>query len=164
MTDVTTQDTTQQENKTTAPRRPIELEVNTLMRLMQEFSEVLEKENELLKAAKFTQIETLQDDKRKYVAEYKSKINELHSRKSEFAAIDHSLAENLIVRRTAFVQLLNSNLRALSSAKSSSRRLVQRIIDTARETVEDKTNYNAVGQMLRSNPQTATSIRFNEEL
>jgi len=154
---------TKQEN-TTQPRKPIEVEINELMHVMQNFSKVLLRENDLLIGAKFREIETLQNDKRHYVTEYKSKVNTLSKRKAEFTNVDTPLAEKLILARTEFVKLLNTNLQALSAAKTSSRRLVERIINTARDTVEKKTNYNGGGSMMRSNPQSATSVRYNQEL
>ena len=156
--------TAQAKTASTAPRRPIEVEVNEMIKLMHDLSLVLEQENELLHKAKFRQAENLQQDKRTYVDTYKSKIAALFERKDEFAALDETLAERLVVTRTSFLELLNKNLRILSNAKESSRRLVQRILDTARNTVESKPNYNAGGAMLASNPQSATSVRFNQEL
>ena len=146
------------------PRHPIEVEIHNLLHIMDGFSKLLEQENDLLDRAKFSSIEGLQNDKNHFVKEYKAKIQLLHDRKDEFAGIDDTLAETLIVKRTAFIKLLNKNLSTLAAAKNSSRRLAQRIIDTARDTIEKKANYNAIGAMMRSNPKTATSMSFNEEL
>jgi|GEM_PF-933240 Cu2+-containing amine oxidase len=159
-----TTDTLKTENKPAKPIASIEAEASDMIRLMNDFSEVLQKENDLLHKAKFREIETLQPDKRKYVEAYQSKIALLSQHKEQFAAMDKTLAEKLVLTRTEFVKILNKNLRALAAAKDSSRRLVQRILDTARDVAEDKTNYNATGAMLRSNPQSATSVRFNQEL
>lgn len=152
------------EKKPALTLESVEAEVHSMIQLMSDFSEVLEKESELLRAAKFHAIEPLQSDKRKYVQEYKNKIDLLSQHKEEFKALDQTLAEKLVLARTEFVKILNRNLQVLSAAKDSSRRIVQRILDTARDAVETKTNYNAAGAMMRSNPQTATSVQFNQEL
>lgn len=160
----TTQDKTDMTSKPVKPLASIEAEAQKMIQLMDDFSKVLEKENELLRSAKFREIETLQPAKRQYVETYKGKIEMLSQHKEQFATMDTKVAETLILARTEFTKILNSNLRALAAAKDSSRRLVQRILDTARDVVEEKTNYNAAGSMLRSNPQSATSVRFNQEL
>lgn len=148
----------------TAPRNPIEVEVNEMIKLMHDFSLVLEKENEFLRAARFSEIEKLQKQKHEYVASYKAKVAALFERKPEVASMDAGLAERLIVTRTDFIKLLSKNLKTLESAKDASRRLVSRVLDTAREKVEEKTNYNAAGAMMSSNVTSASSIGFNQEL
>lgn len=158
-----TQDMTQT-LQSTQPRNPIEVEVNEMIKLMHDFSLVLEKENEFLRAARFNDIEQLQDEKRSYVARYKAKVAALFERKPEVSRLDPSLAERLIVTRTDFIKLLAVNLRTLEGAKDASRRLVKRVLDTAKEKVEEKTNYNAAGAMMSSNVTSATSIGFNQEL
>ena len=166
-TDMMTTQNSEQAQKTAAantPRRPIEIEVNEMIKLMHDLSLLLEQENTLLHKAKFRQAEELQNDKRSRVEDYKAKLAALFERKDEFSSLDDTLAERLVVTRTNFLKLLNNNLRILSTAKESSRRLVQRILDTARETVETKPNYNANAGMMASNPQSATSVRFNQEL
>jgi len=148
----------------TSPRNPIEVDVNEMIKLMHDFSLVLERENEFLRDARYTEIESLQKEKHEYVASYKSKVAALFERKVEFASMDSNLAERLIVTRTEFIKLLSKNLRTLESAKDASRRLVSRILNTARENVEEKTNYNAAGAMMSSNVTSASSIGFNQEL
>ena len=164
MTDNTQTTDTTQTAAANSPRRPIEVEVNEMIKLMHDLSLVLEQENEFLHKAKFKQAEELQANKRTHVETYKAKLAALFERKDEFSALDETLAERLVVTRTNFLQLLNKNLRILSTAKESSRRLVQRILDTARNTVETKPNYCAAGSMQSSNPTSATSVRFNQEL
>ncbi|MGM0422277.1 MAG: hypothetical protein ACQEQL_04160 [Pseudomonadota bacterium] len=159
-----TTDSLTTEKKPTKPIASIEAEAADMIRLMNDFAEVLQKENELLNKAKFREIETLQPDKRKYVEAYQSKVELLSQHKAQFANMDKTLAEKLVLTRTEFIKTLNKNLRALAAAKDSSRRLVQRILDTARDVAENKTNYNATGTMLSSNPYSATSVGFNQEL
>lgn len=152
------------DTKPTGPKNPIEFEVNEMIKLMHDFSLVLEKENEFLRQARFTEIENMQKEKHSYVARYKEKVSALFARKTEVAALDESLAERLIITRTDFIKLLSKNLRTLETAKDASRRLVSRVLDTARNKVETKTNYNAAGAMMSSNVTSATSIGFNQEL
>lgn len=131
-----------------APKRPLAGEINDIMRLIEEFGSLLRRETEALKKADFAAVDTLQAPKRAMATQYQSLIVGLSSRKEEMRGLDMAAREKLVRARTQFTLILNDNLRALEAAKESTRRLVTRILDTARKAVvdEQQTNYSSRGQ------------------
>ncbi len=130
------------------PQGPIAGAALEMLRLIEDFGSLLLKETDALKKADFRLVELLQDDKRHFAKRYHAVVNLLSSRRDEVAKLDLGLQERLIKARTSFTIILNENLRALEAAKDSTRRLVDRILDTARKAVTDElqTNYSARGR------------------
>lgn len=119
-----------------------------MLRLIENFGNLLLKETDALKKADFRLVDLLQEDKRHYAKQYHAAVTSLSSRRAEVAALDLGLQERMIKARTNFTLILNDNLRALEASKDSARRLVDRILDTARKAVTDElqTNYSAKGR------------------
>lgn len=137
--------TTVTENKTETSLRGA---VTSMLKLIEDFGALLVKETEALKKADFRMVDLLQDDKRSLAREYQAHVTALASRRDEIAQMDMATRERLIKARTNFTIILNENLRALEASRSAARRLVDRILDTARKAVADEmqTNYSAKGR------------------
>ena len=118
-----------------------------MLTLIEEFGSLLVKETDALKKSDFRMVDLLQDDKRHLAKRYHAEVTALSERRAEMPGLDVSLQERLIKARTTFTVILNDNLRALEASRDSARRLVNRILDTARKTVTDElqTNYSAKG-------------------
>lgn len=118
-----------------------------MLTLIEEFGSLLVKETDALRKSDFRLVDLLQDDKRHLAKRYHAEVTALSERKTEIPALDITLQERLIKARTTFTVILNENLRALEASRDSARRLVNRILDTARKTVTDElqTNYSAKG-------------------
>lgn len=118
-----------------------------MLGLIEEFGNLLVKETAALKKSDFRMVDLLQDDKRNLAKRYHAEVTALSERRNEMPSLDVSLQERLIKARTTFTVILNDNLRALEASRDSARRLVNRILDTARKAVTDElqTNYSAKG-------------------
>ncbi len=118
-----------------------------MLGLIEEFGSLLVKETDALKKSDFRLVDLLQDDKRSLAKRYHAEVTALSERRNEMPGLDVSLQERLIKARTSFTVILNENLRALEASRDSARRLVNRILDTARKTVTDElqTSYSAKG-------------------
>lgn len=127
---------------------PIAATAQAMLRLIEDFGNLLLKETEALKKSDYRMVDLLQDDKRHYAKQYHAAVTELSGRRTEVAQLDARMQERLIKARTSFTIILNENLRALEAAKASARRLVDRILDTARKAVADElqTNYSDRGR------------------
>lgn len=119
-----------------------------MLRLIEDFGSLLVKETEALKKSDFRLVDLLQDDKRNFAKAYHAHVTLLAERRDEMTQLDVSLRERIIKARTNFTLILTENLRALEASRASARRLVDRILDTARKTVTDEmqTNYSASGR------------------
>lgn len=122
--------------------------VQGMLKLIEDFGGLLVKETEALKKADYRLVDLLQEDKRTYAREYQAQVTALAARRDEMSQLELALRERLIKARTNFTLILNDNLRALEASRASARRLVDRILDTARKTVadENQTNYSAKGR------------------
>jgi len=117
---------------------PLKTEIHALFSLIDAFGALLERETKALKQADFKTVDALQPDKRTLAQQYADRVSTLAARKEEAAALELTLRETLVKKRTAFTQILGLNLRALEATKSSARRLVDRILDTAQKTAIDQ--------------------------
>ena len=124
-------------------------EIFELLTLIENFGNLLVKETDALMRADFKMVDLLQPDKKMFAKDYHILVTNLAARKDEMATLELSIRERLIRARTNFTIILNDNLRALEASKASTRRLVDRILDTARKTVTDdaQTSYSAKGHV-----------------
>lgn len=131
--------------QTTSSVKPL---VQDVLRLIEDFGSLLVKETEALKKADYLLVDMLQTDKKNFAKLYHAKVTELSTRKEEMPTLDMSMRERLVKARTSFTIILNENLRALEASRESTRRLVDRILDTARKAVADElqTNYSPKGK------------------
>jgi hypothetical protein len=122
-------------------------EVQALMALIDSFCALLERETDALKQADFKGVDALQAEKKTLASTYNNQVIALSARKAEMETLDLSFREKFIKARTRFTLVLNDNLRALDAARSSAKRLVDRILDTAQKTVveQNQTHYSAKG-------------------
>lgn len=122
--------------------------VLTMLKLIEDFGGLLVQETDALKRSDYRHVDLLQDDKRGFAREYQALVTALAARRDEMVALDVATRERLILARTNFTHILNDNLRALEASRNSARRLVDRILDTARKAVADEmqTNYSAKGR------------------
>ncbi len=132
---------------TATPTLTLRERVLGMLTLIEEFGSLLVKETDALKKSDFRLVDLLQDDKRSLAKRYHDDVTALSERRAEMPALDATLQERLIKARTTFTVILNENLRALEASRDSARRLVNRILDTARKAVTDElqTNYSGKG-------------------
>lgn len=134
--------------KAVASKQPLSSDIGSVLKLIEDFGSLLQKETAALKKVDFKTVDALQEQKRDYAQRYSTLVTGLSERKAEIAQLDLKTRERLILARTAFTEILNDNLRTLEAAKDGTKRLVGRILDAARRAVIDdkQTNYSAKGQ------------------
>jgi hypothetical protein len=136
-----------------------------ILHLIGEFGGLLLNETAALKKSDFTTVESLQMDKKRFAREYHMLVTGLAERRAETSSLDIETRERLIRARTEFTIILNDNMKALDAAKNSTKRLVNRILETARRaTVNNRqTNYSSRGKAVAY--KTATlSLSVDQKL
>ncbi len=143
----------------------LKADVLEVLKVLETFSALLEKETEALKKANFKVVDTLQADKKSLAKQYHNLVTTLSARKADINTLDLTLRERLIKARTNFTITLNDNMRALEATKDSAKRLVDRILDAARSTVidENQTTYSAKGKT-GSYKSALNSLSFDQKL
>lgn len=127
---------------------PLTSQVQEMIAVIVAFSNVLVKETAVLRKADFKGVDALQADKKLFARQYQAKVVALSARKDELLGLELSLREKLTQERTRFNAILAENMHALELAQSSTKRLVNRILEAAREAVADNspTNYSSIGK------------------
>lgn len=118
-----------------------------LMTLIEEFGALLRQETAGLKKADYRTVDLLQEDKRSFARKYQALVTSIAAQRDQMSDLDLNLRERMVRARGNFTLILDENLRALEASRDSARRLVDRILDTARKAVADElqTHYSAGG-------------------
>ncbi len=134
--------------KKNSEKAALETATLNLIKSLRDFNALLVKETSALKKADFKGVEALQAEKRTLATQYHEIVSSFSQNKADLSALDLTLREKLIRARTEFTMTLNDNMRALESSKNSTKRLIDRILETARNTVVDEkqTHYSQKGQ------------------
>lgn len=142
----------QKELVKTAPTQklPLKSQVQEILSVITAFSNLLVKETEALRKADFKTVDTLQADKRVFAKQYDAKVIALVARKDELLTLDLAVREMLVKERTRFNKVLSENMHALELAQNSTKRLVNRILEVARQSImdEQQTNYSKTGKTM----------------
>lgn len=143
----------------------VKSEVMDVLKVIEGFSTLLKKETDALKSADFKTVDGLQTDKKIFAKQYHAVVTGLSTRKDDIVKLDIPVRERLIRARTDFTIILNDNLRALEMAKDGTKRLVNRILDAARQAVAEdhQTGYSAKGQM-QSYKSSTTRLSVDQKL
>ncbi len=125
-------------------------QVQEVMALITAFSALLTKETDALKKADFAAVDALQGDKKLFATQYNAKIAALAERRDEWQTLEVALREKLIKHRAAFAAVLNDNMLALERAQNSVKRLVNNILEAARQAVaeDNQTAYSRAGRAM----------------
>lgn len=131
-----------------AKKADVKNDVQQVLGLIAKFSDLLLRETSALRRSDFKEVDSLQADKRIFAHEYHAAVTVLCARKEEIAALDLPLREKLVRARTEFTIILNDNLKTLDMTRDSTKRLVNRILDLARQSVtaDKQTHYSAKGK------------------
>jgi hypothetical protein len=126
----------------------LKAQVQEVLAVMLAFSNLLVKETAALRAADFKSVDALQADKRLFAKQYEAKIVALSEYRAELPSLDLALREKLVKERQRFNVLLDENMQALDLAQNSTKRLINRILEAARDAVthEKQTNYSSTGK------------------
>jgi hypothetical protein len=124
--------------------------IQEILAVMLAFSNLLVKETADLKKADFKTVDTLQADKKLFAKQYEAKINALATYREELPSLELPLREKLIKERLRFNKILDENMKALDVAQNSTKRLINRILEAARNAVveQKQTNYSRGGKAM----------------
>ncbi|TNE29987.1 MAG: hypothetical protein EP349_05915 [Alphaproteobacteria bacterium] len=139
-------------------------DIADITHFMEQFALLLKAETQALRAAKFEEAKQMQPQKQEMARQYQKRIQRLADRKDEIAKMPETDKENLVTARLKFSEILAENLRVIEAARKTGRRLVEKIISSARDAVSQKTGYGATGKMHSSadSRQSPVSIRLND--
>ena len=139
-------------------------DIADITNFMEQFALLLNAETQALRAAKFEEAKQMQPQKQEMARQYQKRIQRLTSRKDEIAKLPDTAKENLVAARLKFSKILADNLRVIEAARKTGRRLVEKIISSARDAVSQKTGYNAMGKIsTTADPhKSPVSIRLND--
>lgn len=128
---------------------PIRNAVTDILKVLENFSALLNDETAALKRSDFATVDSLQENKRTIARTYHDMVTSLGARAEELQSLDMPLREKLIRTRTTFTLILNDNMRVLELVKRSTQRLSERILDIARLSVVDsnQTSYGVKGNV-----------------
>lgn len=116
------------------------------------FSEVLQQENELLKAHRVKDIAALQTDKTALARLYEARLTEAHAARDQFKEVEPPLREKLLEVGERFEQAMRDNVSALRAAMELNDRLLQTIASAVRQQQTIARGYTANGRDARSQP------------
>lgn len=112
-------------------------DVMNILSLLDDFSALLSAETAALKKNDFKTVDTLQTNKRELAKKYHDLIVHLSAQSDALSGVEKGLHDRLLRARTDFTRLLQENLKALENVKRSTQRLVNKILDAARQSVTD---------------------------
>lgn len=144
---------------------PLTGQIQEILAVIVGFSNLLAKETAALKKADFKAVDALQAEKRVFARQYQAQVMALSARKNELTQLELPLRERLIRERTRFNDILAENMHALELAQNSTKRLVNRILEAAREAVisNNPTNYSSAGKAT-TYKSASTSISIDRSL
>ncbi len=148
-------------NEKESPRLSLKTQVQEIIAVMLAFSNLLIRETAALKKADFKTVDTLQADKKLFAKQYEAKITRLAEYRAELPNLDPSLADKMKKERVRFNVVLEENMLALDLAQNSTKRLINRILEAACQSVtaQKQTNYSNTGKEMAYKSDTlSTSI------
>lgn len=150
---------------TQATTLPLKTEVLNILATLEDFSKLLLDETLALKKSDFKTMDDLQPKKRDIAKTYQDMVTSLSQRQGEMSGLDGDLRERLIMTRMRFTHILQDNMLALENMKRSAQRLVNRILDVARDSVTEETHhkYSAGGKM-QSTKSSSLSLSLDQTL
>jgi len=157
--------TTLPQNKPAAALDTLRGEVLEVLGVLDDFSALLNAETAALRKNDFAAVDGLQAHKRALAKQYQDVIVKLSARPEALSAVEVPLRERLIRTRTEFTRLLQENLTVLENMKKSTQRLVDRILDVARQSVsEDRHHAYASSGRAESARSTSLSLSIDKSL
>ena len=141
--------------------------INDLIQLSSRLIAVLEREVELLRAAKPSEIEKLQQEKSNLTAAYESQAKSLSSQPELLEALRPVLRSELKRVTDRFQSAVAANEVALRAARETTQRVLQAITDEIGKNQNENAGYSARGYAASSSQKTSgqpLSISLDERL
>ena len=134
------------------------------MEVIEQFTGILNRETDALRRADTATVGVLYEEKMLLAQAYQSVYSQLKMRRDELRTLDMATKTKLDKIGTKFQRAANANVRALNNMKKSTTRLVERIMQFARQAVnEEPKGYGRNGRVI-NNERVSAPIRLNETL
>lgn len=148
----------------TVVKKHLIADIAEIENFMEQFAQLLKAETQALRATKFEEAARLQPQKQEMARQYQKRIQKLVDCRDEIATLPEDVKTHLVAARLQFSEVLAENLRVIEAARKTGRRLAEKIISAARDSISKKTGYNAAGKMsATADPHKApVSIRLND--
>lgn len=133
--------------------------ITELLQITQRLTAVLEREIEILRAMKPSELQALQEDKRALSAAYEAQLKALKVRDGALDGVPAALRAALQAATTRFHEALRQNERSLRAAKHASERVLRAIADEVERKRGETAAYGASGTVAdRSQRMTAQPV------
>lgn len=133
--------TTQPQTTPAAKTDALRGDVMNVLSVLDDFSHLLKQETEALRKNDFQTVDALQAHKRELAKRYHDMITLLSTQPNALMSVEPTLRDRLVKARTDFTRLLQENLTVLENVKKSTQRLVDKILDVARQSVTDERHH-----------------------
>jgi len=133
--------TTQPQTAPAAKTDALRGDVMNVLSVLDDFSHLLKQETEALRKNDFQTVDALQAHKRELAKRYHDMITQLSTQPNALMSVEPTLRDRLVKARTDFTRLLQENLTVLENVKKSTQRLVDKILDVARQSVTDERHH-----------------------
>lgn len=120
---------------------------NVLIAITARLIELMNREIQLLKSMRPSEIETLQSEKIALVQEYDEHIRQLAEEPEFVASLEPVMRDELWRVTQAFEHAVTENERALRAAGDANGRLIQAVVDASQASARDNGSYNNAGRL-----------------
>lgn len=128
------------------------------------FAALLDRESEVVQASDFDAFQSMQNDKFAMLTRYRALMETLKYQAPQLKAAGEPVAERLNAATARLQESVKRNAGALDRASNSMKRITDRILTAARETLyADRQSYRKDGRS-NLNPATPVSMRLDEVL
>lgn len=142
-------------------------QVETLIKVTSRLIGVLDREVEMLREMRISDIETLRPEKNELTLAYEQAVRALSVEPEKLAAIEPALRDTLAELAQRFDGALAANARALSAVRDSHDRLLKTVVDAVADNRARQKAYNATGSFetgQRTPRSPALSLSFDRSL
>lgn len=135
-----------------------------LVVITKRLTDVLARENELLKSMRPQDIQALQKDKTQLARSYEYYLQELRNDPRQLAAAPAELRAELREATVRFQRVVSENERALRAVRTVSERLMKAIVAAVGETRTGAPAYSSAGVLGGLGGRRAVSVTLNKQL
>lgn len=142
-------------------------QIETLIKVTSRLIGVLDREVEMLRGMRISDIETLRDEKNDLTLAYEQAVRVIAAEPDKLAAIEPALRDELSNLAQRFDGSLAANANALSAVRASHDRLLKAVVDAVADNRGRQKAYTATGSFEtgQDTPRSATlSLSFDRSL
>ncbi len=142
-------------------------QIESLIRVTSRLIGLLDREVEMLREMRISDIDALRDEKNELTLAYEQAVRVIAAEPKQMAAIEPVLRETLSELAQRFDSALATNAQALHAVRESHDRLLKAVVDAVADSRAHQKAYNAKGSFetdLRTPRTTTLSLTFDRSL